>query len=722
MGLASSIESVLGSTPLRGKETYTASSDKDALNLIRDASRRGQLASATVNNQYKGLADSVGEAIASAGAPEKAKRQAPPAEREGERTTLYKPENLAPIVGAAETAANVLTGVGTSIVGGWRGLATLAFGGSLDDAVKAVHGTDENAIARTYEPQTKAGQVGTEIMQSDYNPLNWYGLFANKAGEVTSDVATKLGASPNVAAGAGTAVNVGINAAPLIYGAVKAKGAKPANDSSLPASEQAALPEKAGGEQMPLQSVPQGSAAAVEGKPRLKGPPAVAVEGKPPEFVQEAPTAAAGEKLPPTEQARRVAVLKRVGIENARRSAVEGDPLAASTDAQTAKVDSAAGRFMKSTLEAEKEALTKHTEKIVEGTGGTVGVGEDVRMARGANIVAPLDSLKKWFDTKISGLYKEADAKAGGVPVNLEEVHNFINDHRANFLGTTEGKALLEGVTERMKSLGMLDRDGRVPVPVTVAQAEKLNQYLGEVWTPRTGKLIGQLKDSILEGVTRNAGEDIYKQARALRAMRSATLDNPNGISKIMDASGPEGINRSVPIEKIPDAVAGMPVAQLKHVIKTLENVPPEIRPEAQAAIAEIRAHMATKVLETGTAHAGQWNARGVSKLLKNNSAKLGIVFTPEQIASFGDLNEAGHILAKDQSYPGAAVQEHNLVQKGTMAGIRSGSAALGGFVGGPLGAAVGERVGSAAATKLGDAATLRAAQKRVVKLSDFPK
>lgn len=680
-GLAASIESALGAKkPISAKETYSAGSDSEALNLVRDAARRGVTASATVDGGFSGLANSVGEALASDPKIESGK----PKTEAKRGDTLYQEANLAPIVGLGETALHTASGIGNSIIGGWRGLATLATGGSLEDATKAVHGEDANSISKQYQPETPGGKIGAEVMGSKFNPLNWPGMALKKGGELSQDY---LGASPEVAAGLETVGNAALIAAGARAG------------SKVPALEKVSEAE----------AVP---------KPRIKGKVAEIAE---PEFTESVPVASEGQKLPQAEQIKRAEVLRRVGVERVRKSAVEGDRQAAADDFQNSRLNNSGGQHIKATLEHEREALAGHAENIIQDTGGTLGMDESARMSRGSAIIAPLDSFKKWFDTNIKGLYKAADEKAGGVAVDLPEVHNFVKDHRANFLGTTEGKALLEGVTERMKSLGMVDAEGN-SVPVTVAQAEKLNQYLGEVWTPRTGRLIGQMKDNILEGVTRNAGEDIYKQARALRAMRAATLDDPQGISKIMDASGPEGINRSVPVEKIADAVTGMPVDQLKHVVKTLDNVPKELQPKSQAALAEIKSHFANKVLEIGSSQSGQWNAKGVTKYLRSNAEKLKSVFSPEELAKMNDLNEAGQILAKDQSYPGAAVQEHNLVQRGAMGAIRGGSAAVGGAVAGPAGAAIGGLFGDVAARKAGEAVSLRSAQKRVVRLSDFPK
>jgi hypothetical protein len=52
-----------------------------------------------------------------------------------------------------------------------------------------------------------------------------------------------------------------------------------------------------------------------------------------------------------------------------------------------------------------------------------------------------------------------------------------------------------------------------------------------------------------------------------------------------MDSSGPEGINRAVPVEKIADSLTGMPVDQFSHIVKTLRDAPPELQPQAQAAL-----------------------------------------------------------------------------------------------------------------------------------------
>jgi hypothetical protein len=225
------------------------------------------------------------------------------------------------------------------------------------------------------------------------------------------------------------------------------------------------------------------------------------------------------------------------------------------------------------------------------------------------------------------------------------------------------------------------------------------------------------MKDALDDDVTSAAGEDIYAQARAMRTLRANTLDNPNGIAKLMDSSGPSGVNRAVPVEKIPDTVTSMPIAQLKHVVNTLQNLPPEIQPSGDAALAEIKAHMASKIADAGQSSPSTWNAKGVNQMLTKNSAKLPLLFDDEELGKLGDLNDAGNILRKDQSYPGAAVQEHNLVQRGAMTALRAGPTALGAHFG-PLGAVAGEAVGGKLAEKYGSAASLKNVEARIKTLN----
>lgn len=568
---------------------------------------------------------------------------------------------------ADQIIRSMVQNTGAGIIAGWRGMATLATaGGDFQSRMKlAADAANEELEGRSYTPESDKAAA---VMQSPWNPLNWFGAAAKAAGEVAQD---RAGAGPGTA----TAVETAINAAPLLL--------------------------------MRRGNVDLAKAARV-----TEGAPAGAATGAP--GVAEA-------ALSLEDQTARAATLKRVGIDEVRKSAVTGDAKAAATDYQQSKLDNQPGRLMKSKLDAERSALEKHAEAIVRDTGGSQGMDSSAMYARGGTILEPLDKLSDFFDRSVKALYKQADERAAGVKLETPRLREVVGGDQAEFLGTTEGEALLKGVKARMKSLKMAEGEG-----VTVAEAERLKQYLNNVWQPRTSKLIRSLRDAIDDDVMSSAGEDLYNQARAMRRMRAVTLDEPNGIGKLMDASGPEGINRAVPVEKVPDVVAGMPIDQLAHVVRTLNALPEELRPLGQAAMAEIKAHFAGRILDAGSSPRGAWGAAKVSQYVRNNKARLEMVFSPEELARLGDLEEAGRILRFDQSYPGAAVQEHNLVVRGAMAATRAAGAATGGAIGAAvgapgLGAAVGDVAASKLAGKWSEAAALRQTQKRFVKLSDFP-
>lgn len=612
---------------------------------------------------------------------------------------------------------HLVTGLGSTIAGGYngmyQGLKTLIKTGDTDQAVNAagdaVRSTQEKYTYSSPDPTEQAVQSGIE---SPYNPINYPAVAGNYLGGKIADVGLP---------GLGASVNAGVSVlAPthLIFnkaGAPLKAIVKPEEVMSSPKIEPTLQPAAT---QKPLYRMVDGEWKQVDRQPApIQNNPSPTLQEQPKPANQSRQPSNQMSQLSPEEQKRREDVLASVGIENARHSAISGDAKAAATDYQTSKLDNPAGNYMRGVLDQERNALTNYADKLVKDTGGTSGIDQSSVYARGNTITGALDAYKSWFDNKIGDLYRAADERAQGVPTKLDRFKEVLGD--SSELTNSDRVHLQGAVNAYLKKLDLIGEDGSFIG--NAKQAETVRKYLNEQWSPQNGKFVAKLKDALDDDVTGSAGEDIYAQARQVRLMRGNTLDNPNGIAKIMDASGPEGINRSVPIEKIPDALVAMPVDQLTHVVETLKNAPPELQPQAQAALNEMRAHFANKLQATGASHAGQWNAKGVRQFLENNKERMSQVFTPDEMKSFANLKEAGEILAKDQSYPGAAVQGHNLVRSGVMHGIQTGAAAVGGAIAGPTGAAAGSFLGGKAAQAIGDKASLKSAQSRVKKLSDLP-
>ncbi len=234
--------------------------------------------------------------------------------------------------------------------------------------------------------------------------------------------------------------------------------------------------------------------------------------------------------------------------------------------------------------------------------------------------------------------------------------------------------------------------------------------------------------------VFKSAGGGIYDAAREMHAKRMATLDNPKGIAQIMDYDPRAPMNRATSYEKIPGTITKLSKAQYDHVLETLRNVPPELRPQAQAALAEIKSQWANKIKDVGEGRTpgSQWNAPAVDKFFRDNAAKIGNTFAdqPEVLAQLKDLREAGNILRVDASYPGAAAQASSAVKRGVMSNVlrplgASVGASVGGAVAGPAGAAAGgwagDLAGARAASSVGERSALKKWQKGITPIKEFP-
>lgn len=430
------------------------------------------------------------------------------------------------------------------------------------------------------------------------------------------------------------------------------------------------------------------------------------------------------------EQEQRKQVLQRVGLENARESSVLGDGTASANEFQTSRVDNPVGQLYKDTLANERATLENFGQKIIERTGGTIGLDETALYDRGTRITRPFDDFKTALQTQMNQAYDQAKQVAGTQPAVIpSNIQKFL-DTDSNFTVNDSFMALRRGVESHLKENDLLDTNGKVK-PMTVEQAEGLRRYINSNWNNERSGIIGRLKDKIDNDVTKVAGEDVYKKARDIRTKIARLLDDPKGVSKIMDYDPQSPMNRAVPFEKIASTVERMDVDQQQHLIKLLKEMPDEVRPQADAAIAEIKAQFANRILQEGSKNKGQWNASNVTKYLNDNNRKLGVLMEDKELAQMvKDLHDAGHLIKYDASYPGAAIQAHNLIRLGAVPLLgtlgTSVGGALGGALGGVPGAGVGATVGGMYGAKKGVAmsekSALKKAQKKMIPLKDVGK
>ena len=472
---------------------------------------------------------------------------------------------------------------------------------------------------------------------------------------------------------------------------------------------------------------PGGPAAILPPSPRVQTPTMPAPTNTQP--FPEVKYATKGQVNLP-EQEQRKQILARVGLENARQSSILGDGFAAANEFQTSKVDAPVGQLYRDTLANERATLENFGQKIVERTGGTFGLDETALYDRGTRITRPFDDFKNVLQTQMDQSYAQAKQVAGTQPAVIpSDLQKFL-DTNSNFTVNDSFMSLRRGVEAHLKENDLLDANGKVK-PMTVEQAEGLRRYINSNWNNERSGIIGRLKDKIDNDVTKVAGQDVYKKARDIRTKIARLLDDPKGVAKIMDYDPQSPMNRAVPFEKIASTIERMDVDQQRHLIKLLKEMPDELRPQADAAIAEIKAQFANRILQEGSKNKGQWNAGNVTKYLNDNNRKLGVLMEDKEIAQMvKDLHDAGHLVKYDASYPGAAIQAHNLIRLGAVPLLGTLGTSVGGAVGGTFGgvpgAGVGATVGGMYGAKKGAAmaekSALKRAQKKMVPLKDVGK
>jgi len=428
--------------------------------------------------------------------------------------------------------------------------------------------------------------------------------------------------------------------------------------------------------------------------------------------------------VPDVEQQSRSDVLKRIGLQEARESSVLGNGKQAANEYTTSNLLTPEGDFYKQQFANERNALENQARKIAEKTGGTFGLDEQSLYNRGQSIATPFDEYKKLLEADMKKNYELADTKAAGKPaVSLDEFKDVLGKS-SNFSVNDSFKSLKTGLIDHLKEEGIMDKAGNLR-PITVREAENIRVYLNSNWNHERSGLINKIGQAIDGDVTKVAGENLYRQARDARIKIARVLEDPKGVSKVMDYDPKNPMNRAVAFEKIADTVEKMSYDQQAHLIKTLKEMPEQLQPQAQQAINEIKAHIANKIYQEGSKTQGQWNAKNVTEYLNKNSKKMRLLTEDKEIAQMiSDLNAAGHILKHDQGYKGSAVQTHNLVKLGAVPALTAIGGTVGGAVGSAvgmpgIGATIGAGMGATKGIKLAEQASLKGAKKRMINLNE---
>lgn len=431
----------------------------------------------------------------------------------------------------------------------------------------------------------------------------------------------------------------------------------------------------------------------------------------------------------------RDAVLDALGLPRDRRrlGAQTGNKAQIEDEVMVSKLGEGSERMVDQ-FDLESRHLGEYALDLIDRTGGTLNLDA---VNRGNAIVKPLEDYQAWYKGRIGELYKQADeaAAASGVPITLQGLNDALRVD-STFASKSGLITLRNGVRKYLKEINAVDKTGQ-PLPLNTVMAEKVRQYLNDNWTPENSAVIGKLKASIDNDVLSALPADVYAAARQMRANYADVFEKPEGLAKILEIDGPEGINRSIPVDQLGDRLtnwAQKNSAQFNNIVKTLENMPtPVLQQQGRQAVGEIRANLLESILKQNVdlediSQGGDAFWRGsdksLGKAMTPYKGKLTNLFGPEVADRLETLRVGARILRPvDPNPSGTATASQRLVGKTREALLRSTGGGIGGtlgtVVGGPAGAAVGGIAGERLGAKMVQRAEVAARERAIASSLD---
>jgi hypothetical protein len=297
---------------------------------------------------------------------------------------------------------------------------------------------------------------------------------------------------------------------------------------------------------------------------------------------------------------------------------------------------------------------------------------------------AHLMDQRKILDTGITNEYTKADAAAGNAPqVAMSPVVQALQGNRSQFLASSDGKSLMNGIRARLQDFQggppttaspplIRDANGEtllaqadVPPATTFTDSERFRQYLNDVWSPENSSLINPIKKAVDQAQDAAGGGDIYTQARNLRQMRAAAFENQSGVSNLL-ATKPGGDPR-MPVGQFMDKYVtnDSNPAQLKQVVNQLQQGHQQLlgmldpsdpgnqqligriqqsAQNGQKLLSQLRATTMQQAVDNsvgttpGENGVGQFSGLGFSKQLGKIGSNMDTLFTPQQQNYLGAL------------------------------------------------------------------------------------
>jgi hypothetical protein len=318
----------------------------------------------------------------------------------------------------------------------------------------------------------------------------------------------------------------------------------------------------------------------------------------------------------------------------------------------------------------QQDELRQNFERFIEGTGSEVWNNP---YEQGGVIANALGTLAKRERTRTNALYKRAE-KAGEMrePVSYQELNDFISQQTP----TTREKLapVLKTVEEQI-----LANDPNKTGMMALNQMEDIRKLINKVASPGTPDAsFGRDMRIIIDNATKDAGGDVYKQARASRAKYARDFEDIDLVEKVF-ANKPGSTDRFVALEKVTDKITGdgTPLDSVKHLLGLLDRAGPRgvrAKRELQGSVMEKIRDQAYRGITSDESGQAVIQPAALNKIITslNKNGKLDLIFDKKTAELLNTIND----VTKDiiTSPPGS------VNASGTSSGIMNAIDTLGTF------------------------------------------
>jgi hypothetical protein len=286
----------------------------------------------------------------------------------------------------------------------------------------------------------------------------------------------------------------------------------------------------------------------------------------------------------------------------------------------------------------QQEELRQNFERFIEGTGSEVWNNP---YEQGGVISDALSTLARRERTRTSALYKRAE-KAGEMrePVSYQELSDFI----AQQTPTTREKLapVLKTVEEQI-----LANDPNKTGMMALNQMEDIRKLINKVASPGTADAtFGRDMRNIIDNATKDAGGDVYKQARASRTKYARDFEDIDLVEKVF-ANKPGSTDRFVALEKVTDKITGdnTPLDSVKHLLGLLDRAGPRgvrAKRELQGSVMEKIRDQAYRGITSDESGQAVIQPAALNKIITSleKNGKLDVIFDKKTAELLNTIND----------------------------------------------------------------------------------